>query len=252
MFNFKSFKHRNMEILHYGTNAEEAGPETREGQTLNDWDRLAKSGQACTYYINGRKLSDLAPDGFASEKELKDFLIEHLFREAENPNLLAEAAIKHCHQAGLPHATNYSVTQQNQTQHQPRDPITRISFSWNNSNSNQGLQITEENTYKEWIHTGTGAKHRCTDAEPYYAETKTTYLLTPDAKIKLVDLQIDCPSQNLAEVFDKREASEQPLRGSLKNAVKVFMDMMHIKQEVMDTRAPEPRTIYEENGPKQQ
>ncbi len=129
----------------------------------------------------------------AGQDNLAQFFEEHFFKDIDSKEeegklrisddqrrALIQAAMQHFHQGGLPHATNLSMNKQNQTQHKLSDPERKIYFDW----TKDGFLITEENTYKEWVDNKTGAKHRCSADEPYFAETKSSYLLTPNADIK--------------------------------------------------------------------
>ncbi|MCH9756433.1 MAG: hypothetical protein K0U37_04480 [Gammaproteobacteria bacterium] len=181
-------------------------------------------------------------------ENLERFFEMTLFNQVKNVeqrNHLVQAAMKHFHQAGLPHATNLSINAQNDTKYKLKDPERRINFEW----TDKGLIITEENTYKKWSDMtpkGKPIEHVCRRGKPYYAETKTTYLLTPDSDIKLIDLEINCPSRKLASIFDKREAHEQPYR-YLKDIINYFLQAIHIQREVIDSKLPDAQTIYEDH-----
>ena len=247
MVNFNYWKHRNLEIIKYGEDktAIQAGP-AEERQALSDWDRLAKAGEKCTYFINGKKLSSMQPKGFESVGELRSFLKDNLFPHAENADALATSAIAHFHQAGLPHATNFSI--KNISTSNPNikvgDPETIINFEA----SSDGLVIKEKNTYKNWQDTSHGKpiKHECSGSKEFYAQTETSYLLTENDEIKLTDLEINCPSRHLAPIFDERPKEEQTIRFPageiLKNMVAYLIEKIWSKPSLEDT-PPEPRGL---------
>ena len=242
-----SWKHRNLNIIKYGSdnNVVQAGP-AEARQALSDWNRLAKAADKCTYFINGKKLSAIHPQGFENITELQNFFKEHLFPDASNADELSTLAIQHFHQAGLPHATNFSIknTSAGNPNIQVGDPESMINFI----PSKEGLVITEQNTYKKWQDTrhGKPIKHECSGSKPFYAETKTSYHLTAEAGIELTDLEINCPSQHLAPIFDKRPKHEQTMRVSggewLKNMVAELIQRLWGKPD-LDAAPPEPRNL---------
>ncbi|MDF1677486.1 MAG: hypothetical protein P1U32_02185 [Legionellaceae bacterium] len=174
---------------------------------------------------------------------LAHFFEENLFNQVEDKKkraLLVATAMAHFHQGGLPHATNLSINKQNETTHKLLDPERRINFEW----TDKGLIITEENTYKKWVDSITGEKHECRGNQAFYAETKSVYLLTPDAQIQLLDLQINCPSSSLAEAFDKRPAGEQPYR-RIREFINFLLRQFNLQRESLDDSPPEkPDTLY--------
>jgi len=245
MVNFHHWKHRNLEIIKYGadTTVLQAGP-AEERQALSDWDRLAKAGEKCTYFINGQRLSDMQPKGFNNVDELRDFFKQHLFADGPNAEQLATSAMAHFHQAGLPHATNFSI--KNISMSNPNikvsDPESIINFEVNP----EGLIIREENTYKKWQDTSHGrpVTHECSASKPFYAKTETTYRLTPDAKIDLTDLEIDCPSKNLAPIFDKRPERDQTIRAGGGEMLKhIVADAIKAFKGEPESPPPSPRRL---------
>lgn len=252
MKNFSHWKHRNLAIIRYGQEKDviQAGP-AEERQALSDWNRLAKAGKECTYFIEGRRLSDLQPNGFADIHALRDFFKKNLFPKDPNAEKLATLAIANFHQAGLPHATNFSI--KNISMSDPNikvsDPESQIEFE----PDLKGLIIREKNTYKKWQDTryGRPVTHECSASKPFYARTETTYRLTPDSKdprgaaIDVIDLEIDCPSKNLAPIFDTRPKDEQIMRVGggemLKHIVADVIDAF--KNEPEESSPPTPRRL---------
>jgi hypothetical protein len=252
MKDFHHWKHRNLAIIKYGNEEGviQAGP-VEERQALSDWDRLAKSGEKCTYFIDGEPLSKVQPNGFDSVTELRDFFKQHLFPRDPNAEQLATLAMAHFHQAGLPHATNFSI--KNISMSDPNikvsDPESMINFK----PDLKGLIIQEINTYKKWQDTSHGrpVTHECSASKPFYAKTETTYKITPDkedprgAVIDLINLEIDCPSQHLAPIFDKRPEAEQTMRVGggqiLKNIVADVIE--RFKDEPEESSTPTPRRL---------
>lgn len=273
MTDFKSFKHRNMQLITYGDDPAEPGPTNKTHQLVSDWNRWATSKDKCFIYIQGQPLSELV-DSFIPEQvspnesseergirydagaqNLRNFFREHVFEAVEDVaecDILVEMAMHHFHQGGLLLATNNSINAQNHSRHQLKDPERRVNLGW----TKNGLEITEENTYKAWSEIddkGKPINHTCSDNKPYYAQTKSTYLLKPDGRVQLLDLEVDCPSKNLASIFDKREPNEQPHRG-LRNTINFLMTSMNLHRETMDAKAPEARDLYQDEtkpeGPK--
>jgi|GEM_PF-6016434 len=195
---------RSLDVIKYGsdtTKAPQAGP-AEERQALSDWDRLAKAKDQCTYFINEQRLSEIQPQGFKTIDELQDFFKQHLFPDTEHADGLAITATLHFHQAGLPHATNFSIKNisMNNKKMQVNDPETMINFK----PTKNGLIITEKNTYKAWLDiSGTKSKtHTGSPSKPFRAETETSYLLKHDGSIEVTDLQVKCPSSKLKPIFN--------------------------------------------------
>jgi len=264
----KYWEHRNLDVFKYGIEGA-AGPSDKDRQSVDDWSRHVISGEMCTYCINGKKVSDIRKEDiesnghefkdaaelknamkFKDEDDLCDFFKKHLFANVEEveQDKLARSACQHFHQAGLTHATNFCVKNSGNVDAVIKvgDPKTMVNFQV----AENGLTITEENTYKKWFEILDPAKkpreHLCTGSKDYYAKTTSTYLFTSD-DIKLVDLKIDCPSRNLAKIFDKRPESEQITRylssGFLRNLVAALLVRM-MGNRMSGDNSVEPKTIY--------
>ncbi len=216
---------------------------TRQKKTKEELDALSDKEKAA--YTEKLSQEERERDAEGA-RNLAHFFEENFFNQVTDEKkraLLVSVAMAHFHQGGLPHATNLSINKQNHTKRKLFDPERRINFEW----TDEGLVITEENSYKQWIDMDSGQKHQRKANEPAYAETKTVYLITPDAHIKLIDLQIDCPSKNLAEIFDKREPHEQPYRGILEflNFLVSKMNLWVGHKKTLDESPPEtPDTLY--------
>jgi hypothetical protein len=239
------FKERYLKVVHYGSNPsiDQSGPITdhsdaKENQVVSDWNRMLKGEVKCTYYINGTNLSELRDNKpFENPNDLKNFLKEHLLKHtltaeeqaALNTNTpegvaaekklsqLTEFTFMHCHQGGLPHATNYSLiaarTDALRLTRVIPDPKIAVHFNA----TPEGLIIEEKNTYTEWTENpGLHQKKHISTAKgkPFYAQTNSTYLITPDTKnIELLDLEINCPSENLKPIFNKLDEHKQVIQG---------------------------------------
>lgn len=218
------WKHKNMNVFEYNTD-KAAGP-AEERQALSDWSRHVISGKACTYFIDGKSVADIRAQelgtqdpkqlAFKDVDELRTFFVKHLFVKVEDKQqqiTLANLAIAHFHQTGLTHATNFCI--KNLGNENPRmkvgDPKTKIDFT----PTQEGVKLVEANTYNKWQQIVPGVarpkEHVRTREHAYYAKTETSYLLTAK-DIQVTDLTIDCPSKNLAPIFDKREEGQQIYR----------------------------------------
>lgn len=243
------WKHRNLAMINYGK-AGEAGPSDIEKKpndaisVLSDWNRYAK--QQDVYSINGTALSKLAPDGFKTMSDLRLFIKNNLFSNVDTDEQLITNALNHFNQGGIPTATYKTVNQINISS--PSSVLlSEPNFKINFSQTKDGVLISEEDTYRKWMEKN-GTKHERSVSEPFYAQTKSTYLFTKEGEIKLLDLQIDCPSRHLATVLDQREPSEQIMRAKggsfIKNAVASFISKswpdLRFKEEI----SVEPQNLF--------
>lgn len=192
----------------------------REESARSDWQRQAEADKQCIYHIKKNNqlvsVADLAKDKqkpFETDDELKQFFKEHLFPESTNQETLCTQALYQLYQAGLPHATNSAIDQIAKSKNisfPDRGGVNReITFE----PSDEGLIITEKNTYLTWMRNdGTGKRECEKEDKAYYAQTKSTYLMKHDGTCVLKDLEVDCPSSHLAPIFDIRPTEDQPLR----------------------------------------
>lgn len=133
----------------------------------------------------------------------------------EQTNRAAKQACYQWHQAGIQHATYQHASKYSLEKFpligicEPTECI--INFK----TMPGGVTITEENVFRQWKEknlSGTKPKDHIRDEkEDYYAKTQTTYLFTADS-IEVADLLIDCPSVNLAPLFDTRPQADQEVR----------------------------------------
>ena len=188
--------------------------------TMRDWNRHIEAGNTCTYYINGTQLSELHPDKFKSLDELATFLKEKMFtsqKDETEKEALTQMVLALGYQGGLFHATSSAMTARTLgTNAALNQPDMKIDLK----STENGLEIVEENKYKKWREMSPSREHSCVGTnKPYYAQTQTTYLMTPK-EIKLTNLLVDCPSKNLATLFDTRPDQEQRFRSPiLKNLI---------------------------------
>ena len=206
------WKHRNLELFKTpdGLFKEDSKAPSR---ALSDWNRQILSGDSCIYFINGTQLSKLQTVPFATVDNLAEFietnLLSDIKSEADKSNLI-NLILPLAYQSGILHATSSAMTQrtgQMKLNIALRQPDMKIDF---NPASN-GIDIIEENQYRKWCDASGRKNHIRTKDQPYYAETKTTYKITPDS-VLLTDLTVDCPSRRLAKIFDTRPAEQQRVR----------------------------------------
>ena len=237
------WKHRNIDLLRYGTQGA-AGPsnmaeERKQASILSDWNRYAKKGNPdeCPYFINGTNLSTLKNDGFVNMAELHAFVKTHLFSKIPNASdELVTHALSHFNQGGIPTATYFSISSElaaSRSKKMLPEPNYQINFEA----TKNGVKITEKDTYKEWKDCSSRGKpitHRCSEKKPYYAQTTTTSLFTPEQEIKILDLQVDCPSRNLTAIFDKRTYGSR--------IADMFAKIMN--RSAKESTPEEPKTIF--------
>ena len=220
MTNSNDWKRRHLDTIRYNEKGDVAGPAEDTRQALSDWNRHAMSGTKCPYFINDKQLptflnaeqlreAEESKQGvFKNADELRDFFKQHLFPKAPNADQLATVAIAHFHQAGLPHATNFSIV--NARKRDPNLQISEPDMKINFMPSEQGLSITEENTYKTWLDTSQGGQpiaHGFSNEKPFRAKTETSYLLKNDGSIEVTELKINCPSAKLKPIFNPQSIS---------------------------------------------
>lgn len=223
MGNYKYWEHKNLNFFSYDSDAT-MGTAGAGTATLSDWNRHVNAQESCPYFINGVKLSELraqmVKEGkcdkleFSSVDELKRFFKEYIFKNLspDEADLAAEHASLQCHQAGIQHATY---------QHAGAYVLDKFSgiglsepkFTVHFDSTDEGAKITEINAFYEWVERPSGKKHTRNPNEEYYAYTSTIYQFTPKC-LQIEELIIDCPSLNLAPVFDKRPGEEQITRMS--------------------------------------
>lgn len=205
-------KYKNIGLFAYAKLKDTAAPAKETRQALSDWNRWAKSNDQCPIYINGKGLTallkEIGKESFANDEELIDFFKEHLFAKPSHTEKerqsLAELALMNFHQAGFPFATNFCVNNTSRANIRASEPISRIDFN----DTEKGLVITEQQTYKELVDKKTGKKDTIRDPEKYHARTTTTSLMTPQG-ISVQNLEIDCMSRKAAPIFDKRGLFEK-------------------------------------------
>ncbi len=231
-----------LQLINYGKEESITGPSADASRTLSDWDRLAKA-KPQTYFINEQALSDIAPNGFKDLPQLHSFFKEHLFKnikEPEQQDQIVAAISQHLYQSGLPHATSSSVQTLNTREQQVAQPAMRIDF---NATSN-GVNITETNTYTKWIQTlenGKIKQHNRSE-ENYYAKTKSVYNVTMDG-ITLKELDIDCPSKNLAKLFDNKPAINRNVFAFVQDCAAAFIKYLSNAKE--EKKAPEEQALFQ-------
>ena len=236
------WKHQNLGLFKTQENLFKEDPNAPK-TTMSDWNRHIDAGKSCTYYINGEKLSVLHPEHFKSLEELTTFIEEKLFMlqqdEAEK-KALTQMVLALGYQGGLFHATSSAMTERTHgTNIGLSQPEMRIDLK----STENGLEITENNQYKGWAEMSSQTKHSCIGTnKPYYAQTQTTYLMTPQ-DIKLTDLIVDCPSINLAKVFDTRPDQEQRFRARiLKNMIAHIIEIFFAR--VVRNTQDEPQVLH--------
>ncbi len=206
MPNSTHWKHSNDAIMR----TEYAQPNPDKTMVLRDWNRMAHAADKCTYFIDGRPLSALRPEGFDNVEALQNFFAENLCQnvyDLAERKALVDMAMQHLYQAGLPHATHSSIMAL-AAQHPNKvlaSPVMHIDYRA----GAQGILITERNTYLKWLESGRISHQRT--ADKYYAQTNTVYFVS-SKQIELKDLTIDCPSRNLAPIFDQRPHEQQVVR----------------------------------------
>lgn len=211
--------------------------------TMRDWNRHIEAGKTCTYYINGTQLSELHPDKFKSLDELAAFLKEKMFTsqtDETEKEALTQMVLALGYQGGLFHATSSAMTERTLgTNVALNQPDMRIDLK----STESGLEIIEENKYIKWREMSPSKEHSCVGTDkPYYAQTQTTYLMT-SKDIKLTDLLVDCPSRNLAPLFDARPAQEQRFRSPiLKNLIARIIEAFFGRME--SNTLVEPQVIH--------
>ncbi|MCL9683945.1 hypothetical protein [Legionella maioricensis] len=193
------WKYSNLTLFKYN----DAKP--RDIQSLSDWNRLITAPDKCEYYINGTKLSDLRQEPFVSRKELKEFFKTTLFSQYKGDKLdaLLENALDNFHQTGLQHATNFNTNLVSSNSVKCTDPLSRIDFT----STEDGVLVKEDNKYQEIVDKGK-KRDLITDPNKYHARTTTQYSFT-DKGYEIQSLEIDCPSREVADVFDKRDLWEK-------------------------------------------
>lgn len=213
-----SFKNRYKKFVQYG-GKEDAQPSDvalTGASILSDWNRYRKNTTpGVGYYIGDQPLSKLQSQDFENLDELRSFVKEHLFCKLEEKDItpeLIDNALAHFNQGGIPTATYKTINQKNISSTETRklnEPEFKITFT----PTAQGVQITEVDTYKKWtdISGGKVQKHECGPEKPFYARTETKYLFTTTGDIKLLNCEVDCPSKNLAAIFDKPSLIERLL-----------------------------------------
>jgi hypothetical protein len=243
-FGMPPFKERYLNVVHYGDRPDAAGPQpdkTKENQIVSDWNRMLEKQDV--YYVNGDSMHTLRQgQPFQDAADLKSFLKDNLLCHALTPdeksaydmmrqhqatpeglaaekklNALTEFSFIHCHQGGLPHATDFSLRAARTDAMRERIAVSKPNVRVDFTASPEGLKISEENTYTKWQERmgSTERVHRSTDkGKPFYAQTNSTYLITPDTKnIELLELKINCPSENLAPIFNKLDENKQATQG---------------------------------------
>ncbi|KTD20884.1 Uncharacterised protein [Legionella lansingensis] len=193
-----------------------------KGQTVSDWNRQMEAKELGAYYINGKSLyelrveekgtDDLQALRFKDQEDLKQFFKSYLFSNYESEEVqksLAEKAIWHFHQKGLQHATDGCLNSREDLK--VSEAKKRIDFD--TETSKDGLLITEQNTYQGNIADPKAGKilvKQIANPGPddYHAQTTTKYLVTPTG-FSLLDLDVDCPNREAADIFDKRSLLEK-------------------------------------------
>jgi len=185
-------------------------------KTFRDWNRLIKSKQECSYYINGKRLSDLRDNKqFADMQEFKTFLRDELlanYSESDQEKMLG-MLLSFGYQAALPHATNSAVLAMAGTNSASAVSMSQPDMRVDLWHDDGGLHLREGNKYRQWFEKST-TRHECSGGKEYYLRTETTYLIAP-GKIDLEDLILACPSKNLAPFLDRRPQGEQITRFSI-------------------------------------
>lgn len=133
----------------------------------------------------------------------------------EQANRAAKQACYQWHQAGIQHAT-YQHASKYSLENFPLIGISEPTECIINFKTVPGgVTITEENVFRQWEEKNPAGKkpkkHIRDEKQDYYAKTQTTYLFTADS-IEVADLLIDCPSVDLAPVFDTRPTADQEVR----------------------------------------
>ena len=217
--------------------------------TMGEWNRQIGGKENCTYFINGKKLSELQTTPFENETSFKNFLRETLYPtfKAEEQEQLIEMTMLAGYQSGLFHATNSAITQKSQG--------TNIVFPKTDTRidmlvDERGLQVMETNLYKEWLDKSKNyQRHHCEDGKEYYAKTESTYLITPTT-CELHDLIVDCPSRNLAPIFDERPTEDQRVRFPiLRGLVAKIIDTIFRRPSIADEQKPDTEILHR-TGPK--
>ncbi|MCR9191875.1 MAG: hypothetical protein NXI01_04375 [Gammaproteobacteria bacterium] len=217
-------------------------------RTFSDWNRLIESKAKCSYYINGKRLSDLRDNQpFADMQEFKTFLRDQLlanYSQNDQEKMLG-MLLSFGYQAALPHATNSAVLAMaganSDSAVSMAQPDMRIDW-WV---ENGALRLKEGNKYRKWFESGT-KRHECSDEKEYYLRTETTYLIAP-GKIDMEDLILACPSRNLAPFLDRRPKGEQITRFSIWKEFIASIIQIFFPGTVFDIDAkPESTTLYEE------
>jgi|GEM_PF-2211896 len=276
------YKERYLNVVHYGERPDAAGPQldkTKGNQVVSDWNRMMaagqKAGETCPYYINGKNLRQLRTgNAFLDIADLKNFLkhqlLYHVLTDDEKSSYeqlqdehvtpegleaekkldaLTEFSFMHCHQGGLPHATDFSLRTARTDVMRERiavsKPETRVDFNA----SIEGLKICERNTYTRWQERlGSAEKiHVSLDkGKPFYAQTESTYLITPNTKnIELVQLNIDCPSKNLAPIFNKLDENQHVIQ-SMFDTIRIKLHLKEISEQ--DKTAEEGHAYFYKDG----
>lgn len=205
MNSYWKYKHLGVFAYHQ-EDQETAGSAKDTNQVLSDWTRWASSGVNCPIYINGQSLTTLLASNekapFQNTNELMDFFKEHLFSKPNyqdaDKNALANLALMHFHQAGLPFATNFCINNIHRGSIFASEPVSRIDFN----DTEKGLEVIEQQTYKQLI-SNKGKKNTITNLNQYHARTITTSLINTNG-ITLQNLDIDCSTRAAAPIFDKR------------------------------------------------
>ncbi len=208
------WKHRNLRLIDDAPT--DLFQESNPKNTMSDWNRLIASKDKCSYYINGVQLSKLRDNKpFETLDEFQDFLKEQLFKDQskDKQDQLVAMMLAFGYQSGLFHATSSAVTKMVGDKNEKstfKIGLSQPDMQIHLITDNGGLRVIEQNEYRTWSDLSGKDKHICSDKE-YYAKTQTIYAMTPE-HIEMRDLLVDCPSRNLAHIFDERPGQEQMLR----------------------------------------
>jgi hypothetical protein len=168
-------------------------------QALSDWNREIDSKENTQIFIDGKSISSIRNgEKFGSVEELKVFFITTLFSKISDEELkenFAKEALFIFHQGGLPFASHHCLVSMAQTGNikLPGEKI-KVNFS----PSEEGVLITEENTYAKLAIGGKVYK-----SDTYHAKTESQVLFGKDG-IEVKKMSIDCPSRYAATILDKR------------------------------------------------
>ena len=168
-------------------------------QALSDWNREIDSGENTQIFIDGKSISSVRNGKkFSGVEELINFFIENLFLKISDEELkgnLAKKSLLIFHQGGLPFASHYCLVSIAQTG-KVKLPGEKIKVNF--SPSEEGILITEENTYTKLCIGG-----KVYPSDTYHAKTESQVLFGKDG-IEVKKMSIDCPSRYAATILDKR------------------------------------------------